>query len=224
MIKLCVFDMDGLLLETERYVYLKTGLEASKKAGFPVTKEFLTSIMGGGWSEYKGHFIEEYGEDYPFDEYWKYFWPEVEHLINDTAIPLRPGAKEILQYCKDNNIMTAVATSSHLDVARKCLKNSGIDEYFSFYMTGDMVEHSKPDPEIFLRTIEHFPVDKSEALVFEDGHNGSQAAIRGGCRYVLVEDIAFVSDEDREKADLCTDTLLKAIDFIRKENEGTFGI
>lgn len=224
MIELCVFDMDGLLLDTERYVYLENGLRASEAIGHPVTAGFLTGIMGGDWKDYKRRFLEEYGEDYPFEEYWEVFWPIVRHLINETAIPLRPGAREILDYCKDSGITMALATSSLFNTTENCLRNSDIARYFSYVVTGDMVSHSKPDPEIFLKVIDHFGIDKEHVLILEDGHNGAQAAINGGCRFVLVEDVAHLSEEDKTKAQLHTDSLFRVIDFIRKENEGTSGV
>ena len=224
MVKLCIFDMDGLLLDSERHVYLEMGLEASKAVGRPLTEEFLTSIMGAGWDQYEGNIKRAFGVDYPYEEYMKIFWPKVEYLIHETAIPLRPGVMEILEYCKGAGIKMAVATSSAEDVTADCLRNDKIDHYFDFCMTGDKVKHSKPDPEIFEKTVEHFGIDKSEILIFEDGHNGSQAALKCGCRLVIVKDLAYLSEEDINKAVLCTDNIAKAIDYIRKDNEGTTGI
>ena len=86
------------------------------------------------------------------------------------------------------------------------------------------VKATKPDPEIFLKAIEYFGVDKKEAIVFEDGHNGAQAAINGDCRYILVEDLAYLSEEDKQKAEMVVDDISKAIEHISKENERTIGI
>ena len=67
-------------------------------------------------------------------------------------------------------------------------------------------------------------MDKSEALIFEDGHNGAQAAINGGLRLIIVEDLAYISEEDRAKAEMVTDDISKTIEYIEKENERTTGI
>ena len=224
MIRVCVFDMDGLLLDSERQIYVKCGLEVSAELGRPVSLEFLQSLMGGSWEKYRQSFLTEYGADYPIDDYLRIFWQRAHYIMDNEAIPLRPGAREILDYCKENGIRMAVATSSHRPETLKCLKNSGLADYFDYVITSDDVENTKPDPTIFLKAIQHFGIDKKEALVFEDGHNGAHAAINGDCRFVLVEDLAYLNDEDRMKADLHTDSLFKAIDFIKRENEGTAGI
>ena len=225
MVKLCIFDMDGLLLDSEREVYLKTGVEVSEAIGHPLSYEFLTGIMGSGWDLYEGSVKRMHGEDYPFEEYWSIFWPKVQDKLHNMAIPLMPGTREILDYCRDNGIRMAVATSSHREVTECCLKNDGIYDYFDFLMTGDMVVNSKPHPEIYIRTMEQFAdIDRNEILVIEDGHNGAQSARNAGCRYALVEDLAYLSDEDKAGAALCTDSLLKVMDYLKEENEGTAGV
>ena len=224
MVKLCVFDMDGLLLETERYLYLNIEMQISESLGFPLSKQFLCSLMGGGWDEYPKKIINEAGKDFPIDEYMKQLWEKIDYFLNYEVIPLRPGAKEILEYCKQNNIKTAIATSTHNETALKCLNNSKIYDYFDYIVTGDMVSRGKPDPEIFLKAINHFNIDINEALVFEDGHNGALAAANGNCRLVIVEDLAYISEEDKEYAQLNAKDLFEAIDFIRRENEAASGI
>ena len=224
MIRACVFDMDGLLLDSERQLYSHCGLETSEELGRPVSLEFLSSLMGGSWQAYRDAFLREYGEDYPIDEYMKRFWEKAHYIIDNVAIPLRPGVQEILDYCKEEGIRMAVATSSHREDVEKCLHNAGIADYFECIITTDDVEHTKPDPAIFLKAIAELGEAKEETLVFEDGHNGARAAVNGHCRLVLVEDLAYLDDEDRRYADLWTDNILNAIELIKRENEGTAGI
>ena len=75
MIKVCVFDMDGLLIDSERQMYAKTGAEVSKELGRPVDMDFLTAQMGGSFKAYEEHLLERYGADYPLEEYWKRYLP-----------------------------------------------------------------------------------------------------------------------------------------------------
>lgn len=218
MIRLCVFDMDGLLLDSERQMYCKVGLEVSAEIGRPVSEHFLTTLMGLSWDNYPKGFLREYGEDYPIDEYLERYWQKVHYIVDNIALPLRPGVKEMLEYCRSHQIKMAIATSSHQNETKKCLTNAGIYDYFDYIITGDDVLHGKPDPEIFLRAIAHFQIPKNEALVFEDGHNGARAAINGECRLVLVEDLAYLDDDDRRRAELHTDKITDAIKIIEKEN------
>lgn len=224
MIKLCVFDMDGLLLDSERYLYLNTELEISKKLGFPLSEEFFKSLMGGSWDVYPDRIVEHAGKDFPIEEYMNLLFKRIDEIVDYETIPLRPGAIEILNYCRQNNIKMAIATSTLKDTALKCLKNCGIYDYFDYIVTGDMVEKGKPDPEIFLKAIKHFNIDIQDALVFEDGHNGSLAAANGNCRLVIVEDLAYISKQDKEYAEVNLDSLMDAIDYIRRENETTSSI
>ncbi|MBQ2658782.1 MAG: HAD family phosphatase [Erysipelotrichaceae bacterium] len=224
MIKLCVFDMDGLLLDTERQMYAKFGQEVSAEMGRPLSLDFLTTVMGGSRELYRNKVLKEYGEDYPYDEYQRRRWEKINRFIDQGDIPLRPGVKEFLDFCNEQGILKAVATSTRGEVVQKCLKGAGIADYFDYMISGDMVEKTKPNPEIFLKPIEHFSIPKNEALVFEDSHNGAQAAINGKLRYILVKDLAFLTEEDMENAEMVTDVISKAIPFIKEENERTAGI
>ncbi len=93
MIRLIVFDMDGLLVDTERQMYVKTGLEVSQEIGHPVTQEFLCSLMGGSWDTYLSHFTEEYGDDFPVDEYWEKYEERVHYIVENEALPLQAGRR-----------------------------------------------------------------------------------------------------------------------------------
>ncbi len=224
MIRLCVFDMDGLLLDSERQVYLKNGMEVSKELGKEIDQYFLTTLMGGSWITYKNRIEEEYKQYFSIDDYWRLLWERIQYTIDNVAIPLRPGAKEILDFCKKEGIAIAIATSTLRENALKCLKNAGLYDYIDFIIAADQVKETKPNPEIFLKAIEHFDVPKNEAIIFEDGHNGAKAAINGNCRFIVVPDLAALMKEDLEKADLVAKDLFEAIAFIKEENERTTGV
>lgn len=216
--------MDGLLIDSERQMYCKVGMEVSKELGKPISEHFLTTLMGGSWDNYKNSILKEYGYDYPYDEYIKRYWGKINYIIENVGIPLRPGVKDVLDYCKNNSIHIAVATSSSKRIAHSCLHNSNIEDYIEYIVTSEDVKETKPNPEIFLKAIQHFDIDINEALVFEDGHNGALAAKNGNCRLVLVEDLAYLDDDDKKYALLHTDNIIDVIDLIRKENERTISV
>ncbi len=216
--------MDGLLLDSERQMYVRCGLEASAELGRPLPVEFLASLMGGSWENYQERVLEAYGRDYPVREYWDLYWGKVNYIVENVTIPLRPGVREMLDFCREEGIRMAVATSSSLHVVDSCLGHAGIRGYFDHVVSGEMVTRKKPDPEVFLKAIAHFKTPVENALVFEDGHYGAQAAINGNIRFIMVQDLADLTDEDKEKAVMVIDDISKAIGYIRKENEGTSGI
>ena len=224
MIRLCVFDMDGLLLDSERQLYMKNAIEVSTQLGKPISDFFLTTLMGGSWDNYLVRVEEEYGDYFSIDEYWKIFNERTQYIIENVAIPLRPGVKDMLDFCKKEGIHMAIATSTPYGNALSMIKNAGISEYIEFVITPDQVTKTKPDPEIFLKAIEHFNVPINEAMVFEDGDNGARAAINGNCRLILVEDLAYLSAEDKKYAELVLDNISPAIDYIKEENERTAGV
>ena len=222
MVKLCIFDMDGLLIDSERVLYLNNGMEISKKLGYPLSEEFLRSLMGCNWKLYAEKILEHKGKDFPIDEYLNMLFERIEDVLNNGSIPLMKGTKELLDYCKDHNIKMAVATSTPKDKAIRCLDNAGIKDYFDYVVCGDMVEKGKPEPDIYLSVVDHFKIDLDKLIVLEDGHSGSLAARRANCRLIIVEDLANVEKQDRDYAELLPSSLLEVIDYIDKENERTF--
>ncbi len=224
MIKLVIFDMDGLLLDSERNLYLKYGLETSAELGMPIETEFLRSMMGNNWNLYKTRIGEHMGKSFPIDEYMRKINEKIFYTVRNEAIPLRPGAIEVLEFCRKEGYLTAIATSTPREVANCCLRNAGIDSYFDFTVTGDEVERGKPNPEIYLKVVDHFGLEKDEAIVLEDGHNGSQAAFAAEIPVIIVEDLAYLTDEDRRKAALHTFDILDAITYLRRDREAAAGV
>ena len=102
---------------------------------------------------------------------------------------MKNGVKEILKFGRENGIRIALATSSSRDYAMHCLKDAGIDTCFDGIVCGDMVSHSKPNPEIYLRACELVGVDPKDAVAFEDAPAGIEAAYRAGMKVVMVPDL-----------------------------------
>lgn len=217
-IKLCIFDMDGLLLNTERDVWMAGGKKIAKELGVDLTDEFIINVVGLGFKIYKERLTETYGKNFPSDLYIEKLFAYFENACINEVIALRPGVKELLEFLKKNNILISVATSTSRHLAENALKNSGIFEYLDFCVYGDEVKNLKPDPEIFNKAIEHFDINKDECLIFEDGQAGAKAAYTAKVRLVLVPDLTKPSELDKQNAFAILKSIDEIIPIIKKEN------
>ncbi len=223
MIKLCIFDMDGLLIDSERHMWMVSMKKASDEQGFPMSDEFHKSLMGLNREDTINALKNAYGPTFDADKYFKRV-KELNHIIINEGVPLMKGAKELLDFLKENNIKTCIGTSTSKDEAHNILVADNLIDYFDAVVCGDEIKNGKPAPDIYLKCFEKFNVDSSEALIFEDANPGALAALKTGIRLVLVPDLAFLSDDVKNKAYKVLNDLSEIIDTIRIENERTTGI
>lgn len=193
-LKLVIFDMDGLMYDTET-IGLECLTKAAKKFGYTIDREFGLSSIGMNAHDYRKMVKAKFGDDYPFDQ--------VSHESRMTrmshfrkyGIAVKPGLKELIDYLKENNVKIALASSSSKETIDEYNRLAGFDDCFDFIIAGDMVIHSKPDPEIFLKVLEHFKVAKQEALVLEDSRNGIIASYNAQIPVICVPDLVKHSEE-----------------------------
>ena len=120
------------------------------------------------------------------------------NIVETGQMKLKPGAAEILKFLRDNDIPTGLASSSPRAMIEKVLKPHDVLQYFDTVISGDMVEHGKPDPEIFLKCAAQMSIPESkysETIVIEDSHNGIRAAHAAGMQPVMVPDQLPATDE-----------------------------
>ena len=217
-IKLCIFDMDGLLIDTERYAWDAAKKNIGKELGVEVSSQLSKELMGLGYDAFSARVKKEFGQDFPALEYLdkmkKYY---INYCLNEE-IPLRPGVFELLNYLKQNNIYTSLGTSTAKEYAEIVLKKTGIYDYLDFKVYGDQVKNGKPNPEIYLKSVEHFGYKPEECIVFEDTYAGAKAAYDGNINLILVPDLQNPTQEDKEKALAIVDSLQEAISIISKLN------
>ena len=125
--------------------------------------------------------------------------------------------KDKVLFLKENNITSRVATSTAKETAIRMLKNTKLYDYFEKIIYGDEIKNSKPAPDIYLKALEGF--DKDEALIFEDSHNGSRAAINAGIKLIIVPNIAKLTKEDKEEAFKVINSLDETINTIKDINK-----
>lgn len=217
-IKLCIFDMDGLLIDSERCVWSKGEKLVGKQLGVEITDDFISTIIGVSHSRCIKMLKDKFGEDFDGELFMKKNIEYYENYCRNNIIPLRPGALELLQFLKNNNILISLGTSTEKELAYIALSKNNILQYFDFTVYGDEVVNGKPNPEIFLKSVEHFNLKPEECIVFEDSQSGAKAAYDGKINLILVPDVKQASDLDKEKAFAIIDSLEKAIPIITKIN------
>ncbi|PQJ84940.1 HAD family hydrolase [Aliivibrio sifiae] len=189
-----IFDMDGLLLDTER-VCMSVFKQACEAENVPFLEDVYLSGIGCNSKRIEELFREGYGPevDYPaLNKAWRvrYF-----SIVQNQATPVKEGVIELLEWLKVNKIPMAVATSTQNDIAIKKLELAGLNGYFDVLATGCEVENSKPHPEIYLLAAERLGIAPEVCLAFEDSNNGTRAAVAASMITYQIPDLVEPSAE-----------------------------
>ena len=210
MLKAVIFDMDGVILDSER-LSRAAWIELAEEKGFADIDSLFTEAMGHSVDEITAMFLERYGfDDYPGFQEEVFAWNR-EHTPGGI-IPLREGVPELLDLLKENGILIGLATATDKAVVEKELGAVGVLEYFDTVIAGDMVRRCKPDPEIYLKACEQLGVRPEESYGVEDGKNGILALHAAGIPAVMAEDQYHPSPEI---AALC-ETVLPTLEAVRE--------
>ena len=192
--KAVIFDMDGLLLDTER-IFLDAFRKTCEELGLRFDMSLFVKLIGTNSVKTKDIMTEGFGEEFNYDRFRENWIMNVTGYLAHNSIPLKKGALNLLEKCKQTKLPMAVATSTAYDDACRSLKHAGIDQYFFFVIAGDQVERGKPDPEIYLESAGRLDVDPEECIVFEDSENGVRSACAAGMDVIQVPDLVAPSDE-----------------------------
>lgn len=214
MKKAVIFDMDGLMIDSERVTYNEYVKKLELLGYHDFTEELYKNCLGKNKVGICKVFTDHYGEDFPMKE----VWDDVHEWIDEslrTYVPKKKGIDRLLHYLKDNNYKTIVATSSARIRVDEILKNAQISEFFDDSICGDEVTHGKPNPEIFLTACQKLGVDPEEALVLEDSEAGILAAYDGHIDVICVPDMKYPEPEFASKVTKIVDSLEDVIEFLQ---------
>lgn len=197
MIEALIFDMDGLLFDSERVVQRSWNI-AGDELGFGRVGENIYNTLGMNLKSRTAYFKSVYGSDFPMDRFADRTREIYYNIAREEGVPLKPGVKAILEYGRQHGYKMGVATSSRRAHAAKTLKESGIYDYFETCVSGDMVEHAKPDPEIYETACRQLGVQPRNAMALEDAPNGIYSAARAGMYAVMIPDLVEPDDSMRK--------------------------
>jgi beta-phosphoglucomutase-like phosphatase (HAD superfamily) len=210
--ELIIFDLDGLLIDSER-IALEQFLLTAEEFGIKIDHTVYTQCIGANAKrvdEILSIALSEHTDYLPFKAAWR---GKYKSLMENHPIPLKLGAIEILKDIKSRQQNISLATSTETPQAIIKLSNAGITEYFDAVIGGDQVLHSKPAPDIFLRAAETFNVMPGKCLVLEDSENGVNAAINAGMKVIQIPDLVAPSAALRQQGHIILKSLQDVINY-----------
>lgn len=184
--KALIFDMDGLVLDSER-TYTRAWKDAAQALGFSLTPTFLQSLFGCHADEVAQRIQTACGPSFDSHLFFKraeVLWFET---IGTFGIPKMPGVIPLLHHLETHDIPFALATNSDRPYADVCLKAAGLSASFPVTVTRDEVAAGKPSPDLFLKAAESLGYPPSECLVLEDSRTGLEAAQRAQIAAILIQ-------------------------------------
>ena len=201
MFQAVVFDMDGLMFDSERMIQRSWDV-VGVKMGFGKMGKDIYHTLGLNNAERERYFKSAYGEDFPYLEFRENYRAEVARDTRENGTPVKKGLYELLEVLKEKQMKLAVATSSSYENTVELLKETKVYSYFQEIVTGNMVEHSKPAPDIYQKACEKLNVLPEHALALEDSYNGIRSGYAAGMKVIMIPDLLTDSS--------CVDDLLFA--------------
>ena len=213
MIKAIIFDMDGLMIDSERVTF-ECYQERLKDMNLTMDEEFYKTLLGKPIKGIYQRFYDVYGNDFPIQNVIQDVHQLMAERFETEGVPVKKGLVELLHYLKDNNYKTIVATSSNRDRVDKILAQAKITEFFDDSICGDEVTKGKPNPEVFLKSCQKLGVNVDEAIVLEDSEAGIQAAYSGNIDVICIPDMKYPEQEFEKMTTKILDSLDQVIDFL----------
>lgn len=198
MIKAIIFDMDGLMIDSERVTF-ECYQEILKGMNLTMDEEFYKTLLGKPLKGIYQRFYDVYGNDFPIEDVIKDVHALMAKRFETEGVPIKTGLKSLLEYLKENNYKTIVATSSNRDRVDTILSQAQITDYFDDSICGDEVTKGKPNPEVFLKSCQKLGVNVDEAIVLEDSEAGIQASYDAGIKVICIPDMKYPEKQYVEK-------------------------
>lgn len=218
MIKGIIFDMDGVMIDSERqsnYGWLK----AAEEKGVSMPMQLINIFKGAPAVISKQHFDNYFHGKIDYWETRALRTEYVNKLRETEGIPAKRGLYELLEYIRSRRLKCAVATSTQRESAYNTLHVIGAWEYLNKVVFGDEVENGKPAPDIFLKAADRLGLKPSECIVIEDSINGIKAGFNADIRVVHVPDTIMIDDDIKALTSAVCSDLNEVIDIVEKWNQ-----
>lgn len=211
-----VFDVDGVLFDTERLTQ-QTWLTVGNQMGWPQVGEHYLEFVGQNRNDIHQKMLKLFGPEFPKEEFMKTCSSYSQARMEREGVPMKPGVRDILDFLKARNVPIALATSTGRERTLRRMEMTGLAPYFSAMITGDQVLHSKPDPEIYQIACRALGTDPAQTAAVEDSRNGILSASRAGMKVIMVPDMIPPTPElDALLFRRCT-SLMEVRDFLAQQ-------
>ena len=194
MISAVIFDMDGLMTDTER-LFIDLWCQVLREQGMEEHRDVVTHCIGLDHEKTRQFVRRTLGEDFDYLSVLMEVGRRSKAYCEENGVPVKPGLYQLMDYLDEHRIPYAVATSTKGENARFRLDNIGVLSQLSGLITGDMVVSGKPDPEIFTLAAKALETPPAHCLVLEDSPHGILAAHRAGCQPMMIPDLKEPGEE-----------------------------
>lgn len=212
--KAVIFDMDGVITDSES-PYINNFPILCKEQGYNIETKDIKNTLGTSYEYSKDYFLNKYGIDFPYDTIFSYFEDLLVKMAYDGTLHLKPTVIETLNFLKDNSILIALASSNTEKAVFSYLNAFNIKNYFNSILCGKDITNSKPNPEIFLKTLSNLNLTSKECIVVEDSINGLTAAKRAEITSVMIPDLIPYSDKISDIVDFHFNSLYEIITLFK---------
>lgn len=207
-----IFDMDGVIFDSEA-TYMQELINFFKMYNIHLTIDDCKKVIGVDSRLFNDIAYSWWQNKTSKEEFIKILDNYYESIKRDYKAILNPHVISLLKYLKENHYQIALASSSSQQLIHRALTTSGIIEYFDLIISGNAFQQSKPNPEIYLYTIEKLNVSKEQTLIVEDSTPGIEAANRAGIDVIAIKDYRFSIDQSH--ADYIIDDIIEVKKYLK---------
>lgn len=194
MIKAVVFDMDGVLIDTEKHYY-EAWQEAARSFGYDFRSEHALMLRSCDANVAAKMMKGIFGEDFDYFAVREVRRGLVAERLKKYGLEKKPGLDEILDYLRQNGIKTAVATATPIELTLEHLTKIGVKDKFDKIVSAKQVANGKPAPDVYLYACEQIGENPADCIAVEDSPNGIKSAYAAGCKPVMVPDLTQPDNE-----------------------------
>ena len=217
MICAVIFDMDGVLIDTEKH-YNAAWCQAATEAGFPFTREHALLLRSCEAKEGEKLMQGIFGPSFDYYAIRERRRELVRERLAQYGLEKKPGVEETLRFLRAKGIKTAVATATALDITKSHLTTIGVCDLFDSIVSAKNVAHGKPEPDVYLYACEQIGERPQDCRAVEDSPNGIMAAYRAGLRTVMVPDLTQPDEELTKYLYACVNSLSDLCELVDKED------